>query len=117
MFVGTSLTSLSRVLSFLATKCISTQVRQSESSFFHKVQSSARLNVQSIGFELTAMLNAKEAPILIVAALSYELQKLKAITLHSFVLLETGEGTQNAKRHLEAWLQQNDARAVLSIGF
>lgn len=75
------------------------------------------MNVQLIGFELTAMLNAKEAPILIVAALSYELQKLKGVKHHGVVLLETGEGIQNAKRQLEAWLEQNNARAVLSIGF
>ena len=63
------------------------------------------------------MLNAKEAPILIVAALNYELQKLKGVKHHTFVLLETGEGVQNAKCQLEAWLEQNEARAVLSIGF
>ena len=63
------------------------------------------------------MLNAKEAPILIVAALSYELQTLKRVKHPTFVLLETGEGVQNAKRQLEAWFEQNEARAVLSIGF
>src|SRR5262249_13801703 len=117
MSAGTSRTSPSRVLSSLATKCISTQVKQFESSFFRKIRLSTRLNVQSIGFELTAMPNTKEAPFLIVAALSYELQKLKSVTNRGFVLLETGEGIQNAKRQLEAWLEQNHARAVLSIGF
>src|SRR5262245_25794504 len=117
MSAGTSRMFPSRVLSSHATRCISTQVRQSEISSFRKIQSSKRWNVQSIGSELTAMLNAKEAPILIVAALSYELQKLKTVKHHRFVLLETGEGVQNAKRQLEAWLEQNDARAVLSIGF
>lgn len=75
------------------------------------------MNAQSIGSGLTAMLNAKEAPFLIVAALSHELQKLKSVKHHSFVLLETGEGVQNVTRQLEAWLEQNHARAVLSIGF
>jgi adenosylhomocysteine nucleosidase len=64
-----------------------------------------------------AMLNAKRAPILVVAALSYELRKLNSISHAGFVLLETGEGIQNAKLRLEAWLERNDARGVLSIGF
>jgi adenosylhomocysteine nucleosidase len=63
------------------------------------------------------MLNAKQAPLLVVAALSYELQKLNSVGRSGLAVLETGEGIQNAERQLEAWLQQNDARAVLSIGF
>ena len=63
------------------------------------------------------MHNAKEAPFLVVAALSYELQKLKSLAQDGLALLETGEGIQNAERHLEAWLEQNEAQAVLSIGF
>src|SRR5262245_18555970 len=104
MFAGTSRMFPSRVLSFHATRCISTRVRQFVISSFRKIQSSKRLNVQSIGSGLTVMLNTKEAPFVVVAALSYELHKLKSVTNRGFVLLETGEGIQNAKRHLEAWL-------------
>jgi len=63
------------------------------------------------------MLSDKEAPFLVVAALSYELEKLNNVSHSGVVLLETGEGVQNAGRHLEAWLERHDARAVLSIGF
>ena len=58
-----------------------------------------------------------EHPILVVAALSQELASLRADANPELVLLETGEGVANAERHLEAWLAQNTARAVLSIGF
>lgn len=61
-----------------------------------------------------AMPSVEQAPILVIAALSYELEKLNGAGL---VLLETGEGVVNAERHLEAWLEQGAARAVLSIGF
>src|SRR5262245_47357275 len=117
MFVDRSRTSRSRVLSFPATRCISTQARRFESSIFRKIQSSWRLNVQSIGSDPTVMPNAKEAPVLVVAALSYELEKLNNVSHSGVVLLETGEGIQNAEQHLEAWLERDDARAVLSIGF
>jgi len=63
------------------------------------------------------MLNVKQPPILVVAALSYELQKLKSVAHTGIVLLETGEGIKNAKRQLDDWLERNDARAALNIGF
>jgi adenosylhomocysteine nucleosidase len=63
------------------------------------------------------MLSAEQAPILVVAALSYELAKLNRGAHHGLVLLETGEGIVNAERHLEGWLERGAARAVLSIGF
>jgi adenosylhomocysteine nucleosidase len=56
-------------------------------------------------------------PILVVAALRYELASLRADAIPEIVLLETGEGIANAERQLEAWLAQSTARAVLSIGF
>jgi adenosylhomocysteine nucleosidase len=59
----------------------------------------------------------EQAPILVVAALSYELAKLNGAALSGLALLETGEGVANAERHLEAWLDRSAARAVLSIGF
>lgn len=63
------------------------------------------------------MSSLEQAPILVVAALSYELAKLNRDTLAGLALLETGEGFANAERHLEAWLDRSAARAVLSIGF
>jgi adenosylhomocysteine nucleosidase len=63
------------------------------------------------------MLNVKQPPILVVAALSYELNKLNSLAHTGIVLLETGEGVKNAKRQLGSWLERHDARAVLSIGF
>ncbi|PYT04259.1 MAG: hypothetical protein DMF60_15875 [Acidobacteria bacterium] len=61
--------------------------------------------------------NLAEAPILVVAALSRELAGLARKSHPSLALLETGEGIVNVERHLEAWLEQRKARAVLSIGF
>lgn len=61
--------------------------------------------------------NAKQAPILIVAALSRELAELGGESHPGLALLETGEGIVNAERHLESWLERGSARAVLSIGF
>ena len=61
--------------------------------------------------------NSTEAPILVVAALSRELAELARKSHPALALLETGEGIVNAERHLEAWLEQRKARAVLSIGF
>jgi adenosylhomocysteine nucleosidase len=63
------------------------------------------------------MPSAEQAPILVVAALSYELAKLNRTAHHGLVLLETGEGIVNAERHLESWLERGAACAVLSIGF
>lgn len=63
------------------------------------------------------MPSVEQAPILVVAALSYELAKLNRAAHAGLALLETGEGIVNAERHLEAWLEQGAARAVLSIGF
>jgi adenosylhomocysteine nucleosidase len=60
---------------------------------------------------------AKENPILVVAALSRELAKLGQQSHSGLALLETGEGIANAQRSLEASLDQETARAVLSIGF
>jgi adenosylhomocysteine nucleosidase len=61
--------------------------------------------------------NLAEAPILVVAALSRELAELGRKSHPGVELLETGEGIVNTQRHLEAWLEQRSARAVLSIGF
>jgi len=58
-----------------------------------------------------------QPPILVVAALSYELEKLNRATHAGLALLETGEGVGNAERHLNAWLERSIARVVLSIGF
>ncbi len=63
------------------------------------------------------MPSVEQAPILVVAALGYELAKLDRAALSGLVRLETGEGIVNAERHLDAWLEQGAARAVLSIGF
>jgi adenosylhomocysteine nucleosidase len=63
------------------------------------------------------MLSVDQTPILVVAALGYELEKLRRAPNTRLVLLETGEGFANAERNLEARLEQGDARAVLSIGF
>ncbi len=63
------------------------------------------------------MSSLEQAPILVVAALSYELAKLNRDALAGLALLETGEGVANAESHLEAWLDRSAARAVLSIGF
>lgn len=60
---------------------------------------------------------AKENPILVVAALSRELAKLGQQSHSGVTLLETGEGVANSQRALEARLDQESARAVLSIGF
>jgi adenosylhomocysteine nucleosidase len=61
--------------------------------------------------------DCKEAPILVVAALSRELAELGGESHPGLTLLETGEGIVNAERHLEAWLERRRARAVVSIGF
>jgi adenosylhomocysteine nucleosidase len=63
------------------------------------------------------MCSLEQAPILVVAALSYELQKLNRAAHPGLALLETGEGVANAERQLDAWLERRSARAVLSIGF
>ncbi len=63
------------------------------------------------------MSSAEQTPILVVAALRYELEKLQRARNPLLALLETGEGVANAERHLDAWLDQQAARAVLSIGF
>jgi len=63
------------------------------------------------------MSSLEQAPILVVAALSYELEKLNRAAHPGLALLETGEGVSNAERHLEAWLERQTARVVLSIGF
>jgi adenosylhomocysteine nucleosidase len=57
------------------------------------------------------------APILVTAALRYELEKLRRDSHIGLALLETGEGAANAQRHLESWIEQRAPRAVLSIGF
>jgi len=61
--------------------------------------------------------SVEEAPILVVAALSRELAKLSRQPHPGVVLLETGEGVANVKRHLEKRLDRGAVRAVLSIGF
>lgn len=63
------------------------------------------------------MPSAERAPVLVVAALSYELEGLRRANLPEVALLETGEGVGNAGKRLEAWLTNNRARAVLSMGF
>ncbi len=60
---------------------------------------------------------AKEIPILVVAALSRELAKLGQQSHPGLRLLETGEGIANVQQSLEARLDQESARAVLSVGF
>src|ERR1041385_8311120 len=63
------------------------------------------------------MPSSERAPVLVVAALSYELENLRRANLPEVALLETGEGVVNARKHLESWFTKNRARAVLSIGF
>jgi adenosylhomocysteine nucleosidase len=63
------------------------------------------------------MSSLESAPILVVAALGYELTQLRRDAHPGLALLETGEGVANAERQLEAWLEQRSAHAVLSIGF
>ncbi len=63
------------------------------------------------------MSSLEQAPILVVAALKYELEKLNRAEHPGLALLETGEGVANAERQLDAWLERRSARAVLSIGF
>lgn len=63
------------------------------------------------------MSSLESAPILVVAALSYELKQLSRDAHSGLALLETGEGVTNAERQLEAWLERRRAHAVLSIGF
>lgn len=63
------------------------------------------------------MSSLERAPILVVAALSYELKKLNRAADSGLALLETGEGVANAERQLDAWLERRSALAVLSIGF
>jgi len=61
--------------------------------------------------------NSETSPILVVAALGRELASLDREAVDGVELLETGEGTDNARRSLEAGLEQNKARAIVSIGF
>lgn len=61
------------------------------------------------------MSSLERAPMLVVAALSYELKKINRSA--GLALLETGEGVANAERQLDAWLEGQSAHAVLSIGF
>lgn len=63
------------------------------------------------------MPSVDQAPILVVAALSYELASLNGMAHPGLALLETGEGVANAERQLEARLERGVARAVFSIGF
>lgn len=63
------------------------------------------------------MSSLEQAPILVVAALTYELEKLNRAEHPGLALLETGEGVANAERQLDAWLERRSARGVLSIGF
>jgi len=63
------------------------------------------------------MSSPEPAPILVVAALSYELENLRRTNLPEVELLETGEGVVNARKRLEGWFTKNRTRAVLSIGF
>jgi adenosylhomocysteine nucleosidase len=61
--------------------------------------------------------NSETSPILVVAALGRELASLNREAVDGVALLETGEGTDNARRSLDDWLEQNLARAIVSIGF
>lgn len=63
------------------------------------------------------MSSLERAPILVVAALSYELKQLRRDAHSRLALLETGEGVANAERQLDAWLERRTAHAVLSMGF
>jgi len=63
------------------------------------------------------MSSLEQPPILVVAALGYELEALRRAAYGGLALLETGEGVGNAERRLEEWLDQKAARSVLSIGF
>src|SRR5262249_26126619 len=58
-----------------------------------------------------------EAPILVVAALSLELKELKRRLHPGLELLETGEGSANSERQLDAWLDRRTPRPVFNIGF
>ena len=75
------------------------------------------MNARSNGSEKMATPNSETTPILVVAALGRELASLNRQALDGVALLETGEGTDNAWRGLEAWLEQHTASAIVSIGF
>lgn len=75
------------------------------------------MNARSIGFEKMATPNSETFPILVVAALGRELAILNREAIDGVALLETGEGTDNARRCLDDWLEHNTARAIVSIGF
>src|SRR6185369_4266617 len=63
------------------------------------------------------MPNSETSPILVVAALGRELASLNREAVDGVTLLETGEGTDNARRILDDWLEQHTTRAIVSIGF
>ena len=75
------------------------------------------MNARSIGFEKMATPNSETPPILVVAALGRELAGLNREAIDGVTLLDTGEGTDNARRILDDWLEHNTARAIVSIGF
>lgn len=59
----------------------------------------------------------RDRRVLVVAALGRELAALRRAADPRLVFLETGEGIENARRTLEAWLDAETARAVVGIGF
>ena len=63
------------------------------------------------------MSSTEQPPILVAAALKYELASISGAADSGLVLLETGEGVVNAERQLQSQLEKHSARAVLSIGF
>ena len=75
------------------------------------------MNARSIGFEKMATPNSETSPILVVAALGRGLASLNREAIDGVTLLDTGEGTDNARRILDDWLEHNTARAIVSIGF
>ncbi|HJQ25247.1 MAG TPA: hypothetical protein VKA60_15110 [Blastocatellia bacterium] len=55
-------------------------------------------------------------PLLVVAALKRELAVIARDRHGELALLDTGEGPRNAERALRAWLNTQQARAVINIG-
>lgn len=62
-------------------------------------------------------MNNQEFPFAVVAALKRELAPLRRQVHRNLVLIETGEGTENAERRVRSWLQHRKVRAVFGIGF
>src|SRR6185503_16522073 len=117
MSLGASPTCLLKAFGCRVTRCGSIRQKPFANWDSRRILSKARLNARSVGFEKMATPNSETSPILVVAALGRELASLNREAIDGVTLLETGEGADNARRSLDDWLEQNTARAIVSIGF